>query len=186
VAFGGRSGSAISLLHGNVTGSALNGEAEILDVQKAKYEAAAAAAAIRTRSNSADTIKVALDGKAATVVGSGPPSVGGQGGKNIVISTINKANNTVVTKVLPSGAIASSTSTGGPSKVVLPPGVAARSLPATSPTSILSPRVLMQPSSGQRGLASSPSQGTQTLGNASSAAGTQTKVITVATSNSGM
>ena len=177
--------SAISLLHGNLTssgaGGAVNGDTEILDVQKAKVEAA-----VRTRSNSADAagvIKVSWHGSDKTVnqtSSSAGPSAGGAHttlsaasssqpqGKNIVISTINKANNTVVTKVLPSG---SSTN-----KVVLPPGVAARSVTGSSPTSILSPRVLVQPSVQRLGMASSPNQGT---------AGTQTKVISVSTSTSG-
>ena len=177
---------AISLLHGNLTSSsassAVNGDAEILDVQKAKVEAA-----VRTRSNSADAasvIKVSWHGSDKTVnqASSSTGPLGQSGahtalsaatsqtqGKNIVISTINKANNTVVTKVLPGG----STTTN---KVVLPAGVAARNVTGSSPTSILSPRVLVQPSVQRVGMASSPSQGT---------AGTQTKVISVSTSTSG-
>ncbi|XP_076452960.1 PHD finger protein 12-like [Babylonia areolata] len=178
----------VSLLHGNVTSSSssMNGDAEILDVQKAKVEAA-----VRTRSNSADTasvIKVSWHGSDKSVgqvvnstaaTSSGPPGSqsvvsGPPQGKNIVISTINKANNTVVTKVLPSG-------NTGTSKVVLPPGVAARSVTGNSPTSILSPRVLVQPSVQRLGVSSPQGQGGQVMG----ASGTQTKVISVSTSTSG-
>ncbi|KAK7087616.1 PHD finger protein 12-like [Littorina saxatilis] len=185
---------AISLLHGNVTSnnaSAVNGEAEILDVQKAKVEAA-----VRTRSNSADAagvIKVSWHGsdKSVSQAGSASTAPSGQSsslpaplppppppsqpqGKNIVISTINKANNTVVTKVLPSGSTATS-------KVVLPPGIAAKSVAGSSPTSILSPRVLVQPSVQRIGMSSPQSQGSLSQGTA----GTQTKVISVSTSTSG-
>ena len=181
--------SAVSLLHGNVTNSgassSVNGDAEILDVQRAKVEAA-----VRTRSNSADAagvIKVSWHGSdksvgqvaaTTTAAASGPVTVTGPSqpqGKNIVISTI-KANNTVVTKVLPSGNAATS-------KVVLPPGVAARSMTGSSPpTSILPPRVLVQPSVQRIGVTSPQSQGgVPALG----AAGTQTKIISVSTSTSG-
>ena len=188
---------AISLLHGNLTsGGVVNGEAEILDVQKAKVEAAATS--LRTRSNSADAagvIKVSWHGSDKTVNQAGssaaaaPPLGQPQGshttaaqGKNIVISTINKVNNTVVTKVLPSGGGGAATS-----KVVLPPGVgvAARSVPGSS--SILSPRVLVQPSLQRLGGggASSSSSSSVSSSQGQGSAGTQTKVISVSTSTSG-
>nr|KAG5713321.1 hypothetical protein BaRGS_007848 [Batillaria attramentaria] len=199
---GGKSG-AISLLHGNLgsNSGALNGDTEVLDVQKAKVEAAA----VRTRSNSADAatgtsglIRVSRSnterpgGSQVTTISaqsvsnsqSGMPAASSQQqlqtpqGKNILISTINKANNTVVTKVLPSPG--SSTT----SKVVLPPGVAARSVSGSPPTSILSPRVLVQPSMRVAGSATS-GQGSQTNGCSMVGAGPQTKVISVSTSASG-
>lgn len=176
----------VSLLHGNLTGSgssSMNGDAEILDVQKAKVEAA-----VRTRSNSADTagvIKVSWHSgdkgvsQAATSTSLGQP--GGQSmvsgtpqGRNIVISAIKGNSNTMLTKVVPGG-------NTGTSKVVLPPGVAARTVTGNSPTSILSPRVLVQPSVQRLGVNSPQGQGSQTVG----AGGTQTKVISVSTSASG-
>lgn len=191
---------AISLLHGNLGSSGsnvLNGDTEVLDVQKAKVEAA-----VRTRSNSADAatgppglIKVTRTStdRSASQVAAISGQSGAQSqlpasssqlpvsqqqlqapqGKNILISTINKANNSVVTKVLPNPG-------GTTSKLVLPPGVSARSVGGSPPTSILSPRVLVQPS--MRVVGSAAGQVSQTNG---VAAGPQTKVISVSTSASG-
>lgn len=204
----GNKSGAISLLHGNLGSSsgsgALNGDAEVLDVQKAKVEAA-----VRTRSSSADAapgtpgvIKVSRastdkpGSQAVTISGQPVPNAGSAcqaglpvpssqqqlqtpQGKNILISTINKANNTVVTKVLPSpsGAAASG-------KVVLPSGVAARAVGGSPPTSILSPRVLVQPSMRLAGSSASGS-GPQSNSCSVVGAGPQTKVISVSTSASG-
>ncbi|KAL8571389.1 hypothetical protein ACOMHN_046564 [Nucella lapillus] len=167
----------VSLLHGNLTtgGSSMNGDAEILDVQKAKVEAAAV---VRTRSNSADTtgvIKVSWHsgGDKGASQAANPAAASLGQGRNIVISAI-KGNNTMLTKVMPGGS-------SGTSKVVLPPGVAARTVTGSSPTSILSPRVLVQPSVQRLGLSSPQGQAGHTVG----AGGTQTKVISVSTSASG-
>lgn len=199
--------SAVSLLHGNLACTSvnngeglvgtnqLNSETEVLDMQKAKAEVVA-----RTRSNSADTapplsgvIKVSWpsgdkignqvlhSGLIGTNTGTPTTSTTAvsfqqqlQTSKNIIISTISKANNTVVTKVLPSMGVGGSTS-----KVVLPPGMAARNI-GSPPTSILSPRVLVQPSSARLSSAS-PQLNTST-----GCTSHQPKVITVSTSSTGI
>ncbi|XP_067649895.1 PHD finger protein 12-like [Haliotis asinina] len=125
-------GAAISLLHGGTaatSSSTMNGEMEYADVQKTKPDAVV----IRTRSNSADSaspnvVKVTWPCGEKQVSG----GVTNTQGKNILISAINK-----VTKVLPN-----SSQVG---KVVLPANMAAKNVSGSNPTSILSPRVTMQP-----------------------------------------
>lgn len=188
--------SAVSLLHGNLcnsSGGGVSSDAEVLDIQKARVDVAA-----RTRSNSADAavttagiIKVSWpsgertgnqstssmagqqSSKANVLMPSGV-SVQQQQGKNIVISTINKTNNTVVTKVLPGAA-----GQGTTSKVVLPQSMGARNNGSSPPTSILSPRVLVQPSA--RTTNSSP-QGSTIQSNAGTSVPSP-KVITVSSSS---
>ncbi|XP_061166632.1 PHD finger protein 12-like [Saccostrea echinata] len=158
----GNRGGAISLLHppGPSSQSSMNGE--LGESSKSKSETVL----IKSRSKS-------VDGSPANIVRvnwasmdkqttSGASTSTTPSGKNIVISAINKANNTVVTKVL------------GPTQgnKLLANNVAANS--GSSSTSILSPRV-----SGQSAIKVASVQGrTNTVGSTA-------KVITVSTPTTG-
>lgn len=159
----GPRGGAVSLLHPpGVSQNSVNGE--VGESSKNKTETVL----IKSRSKS-------VDGSPANIVRVNWASVDKQAsstaststtpsGKNIVISAINKANNTVVTKVL------------GPTQgnKLLANNVAAANSGSSPSSSILSPRV-----SGQSAIKVASVQGRTNSG------GSTTKVITVSTPTSG-
>ena len=163
-------GSTVSLLHGT-SSATVNGDIDFVNLQRTKPDAVV----IRTRSNSGDSpvpniVKVNWpSGEKSCASSNSGSSVTNTQSKNIVISAINKSNNTVVTKVL------SHSNQGGKT---VSANSAAKNAVSNNQTSILSPR---QPAVK---LATSGSQSkcsvSHTMGTISSP-----KVITVSASPSG-
>ncbi|KAJ8312009.1 hypothetical protein KUTeg_009382 [Tegillarca granosa] len=172
-------GGAISLLHPppghsssssssssvNNSSSSVNGDLDVVDFAKSKHEAVL----IRSRSDSIDgsqpnIVRVSWASEKNSSTMTTTPS-----GKNIVISAINKSNNTVVTKVLGSNQGSKIISANNLSSV--------KNSSGSSSTSILSPRI-----SGQQTVKVANLQG-----KSSSTSGTATspKIITVSGPSSG-
>ncbi|ESP00983.1 hypothetical protein LOTGIDRAFT_238397 [Lottia gigantea] len=152
---------AVSLLNNS---SSVNGDIDTTSSPRIKTDPVI----IRTRSNSTDSIKGTLPNERGS--SSSALSIPTSSGKNILISAINKNNNTVVTKVV------QSSSQG---KVVLPSNFTNKNVSGNNATSILSPR------SGQS-VIKIPSTGNNTRLSSISNTGTSSpKVITVSASSLG-
>ncbi|XP_033748220.1 PHD finger protein 12-like [Pecten maximus] len=169
-------GGAISLLNppgfsssGQIVGSgsnssSLNGDVEMTDVSNVKGTTSSdSPAVIKSRSNSTDSPSIVRvnwsSGDKQSVAVSSATGVTTPSGKNIVISAINKSNNTVVTKVLGQGGKLAANN------------MAAKNMSGSNPTSILSPQVTGKQMAKVTGMAIGKTTTT--------ASGSTAKVITV-------